>query len=417
MFKLSEDYEIDRRILKCDFIRYSPSEISTTNTPNSQVYINIPREDSVISLLNSYLELNFDVIQAATNNRYTNDNDIKLVNLGPIALFSNYKVTTSPGQHLEEISHAHIVSLMYKLLTSSKDSEDSSVGFDRNRGRRKNELYNNNKSIKGKFHIRIYLKDIFGFAGHQEKGTYGLGYKLTLTRNTDNTVLNKAAAINNGKVKINSLDWYIPHYSPNLEEYKKLMLQIKKNTPTLRQYPERSVFMKEVNTQNLWTFELGTQEGINVPIWIFVAFQQNDRQNDQELNNDTFYRPLVTSAQCIIGTEKYPDSRILLNYNDDDYSQGYGQIKEAFKALIKDNNLQPYISEHDFRSSNGVNDIGYNIYAFDIRYQKNFESSQPIKIEFKFDGVVPVGIYGYALVLTNRLISISSDGQRMFDLN
>ena len=57
------------------------------------------------------------------------------------------------------------------------------------------------------------------------------------------------------------------------------------------------------------------------------------------------------------------------------------------------------------------------MYVFDIRYQKSFESSQPIKVEFKFDGVVPAGIYGYALVLTNKLISISSDGQRMFDLN
>ena len=240
---------------------------------------------------------------------------------------------------------------------------------------------------------------------------------LTLTRNTDNAVLNKDNAVANGRVKINSLDWYVPHYSPNLEEYTRLMNQIKKNTPTLLHYPERSVFMKEVNTQNLWTFELGTREGINVPISIFVAFQQNDRQNNQNLNDDTFYRPLVTSAQCIIGTEKYPDSGILLNYNDDKYSQCYGQIKEAFKALAKDNLLQQYISEHDFRSSNDCNNIDYNIYAFDIRYQKIFESSQPIKVEFKFDGVVPAGIYGYALVLTNRLISISSDGQRMFDLN
>ena len=415
MFKLSENYEVDRKFLKCDYIRYSPAEISTINTPNSQIYINIPREDSVMSLLNSYIELNFDVLQAATSNRYTDANEIRLVNLGPIALFNNYKLTTSSGKHLEEINHTHILSLMYKLLISSKDSDDSSIAFDRNRRRRKNEL-SKIKNIQGKFHIRIYLKDMFGFAEHQEKGTYGLGYKLTLTRNTDNAVLNKTAATNNGKVKNNSLDWYVPHYSPNLEGYNKLMQQIKKNTPTLLHYPERSVFMKEVNTQNLWTFELGTQEGINVPIWIFVASHQNDRQNDQNLNNDTFHRPLITSAQCIIGTEKYPDSGILLNYNDDDYSQGYVQIKQAFKALTKDNILQPYISEHDFRSSNDVNDIVYNIYAFDIRYQKNFESSQPIKVEFKIDGVVPAGIYGYALVLTNRLISISSDGQRMFDL-
>ena len=295
MFKISENYEIDRRILKCDFIRYSPAEISTINTANSQVYINIPREDSVFSLLNSYLELNFDVLQAVTNNRYVDANDIRLVNLGPIALFSNYKLTTSSGKHLEEISHGYIVSLMYKLLTSSKDSNDLSICSYRNRDKRKREL-TNNKNIEVKYHIKIYLKDILGFAEHQEKGTYGLGYKLTLTRNTDNAVLNKDNAVGNGRIKINILDWYVPHYSVDLEEYTKLMTQIKKNTPTLLHYPKRSIFMKEVNTQNLWTFELGTQEGNNVPIWIFVAFQQNDRQNDQNLNNDAFFKPLVTSA-------------------------------------------------------------------------------------------------------------------------
>ena len=238
----------------------------------------------------------------------------------------------------------------------------------------------------------------------------------TLTGKTDNAVLNKANATNNGKNKIISLDWYVPHYTPNLKEYAQLLNQIMKKTPTNLHYPERSVFMKEVNTQNLWTFELGTQEGIIVPILIYVGFQQNDRQHDQNLSNDTFVRLPVISAQVIIGTEKYPDRAILLNYNDDIYSQGYGQIKEAFKSLIRGNNLQPYISKIDFRSSNDDNDIGYNIYVFDIRYHKNFQSSQPIKVEFKFDGVVPAGIYGYALVLTNRLISISSDGQRMFDL-
>ena len=78
MFNLCEKYEVDRRILKCDYIRYSPSEISTINTANSQIYINIPREDSVISHLNSYLELNFDVV--SNNNRYADGNDIRLVN-------------------------------------------------------------------------------------------------------------------------------------------------------------------------------------------------------------------------------------------------------------------------------------------------------------------------------------------------
>ena len=243
-----------------------------------------------------------------------------------------------------------------------------------------------------------------------------MGYKLTLTRNTDNAVLNKGNAISNGKIKINAIEWYVPHYTPSMQQQSILSKQIINKTPTQIQYPERSVFMKEVNTQNFWTFELGTQEGINISTWVFVAFQQNDRQHDQNLNNDTFIRLPVISAQVIIGTERYPDSGILLNYDDDNYSQGYGQIKEAFRALTKADILQPYKTEDDFRWSNEGNNIGYNIYAFDIRYQKNFENAQPAKVEFKFSENVVAGIYGYALVLTNKLIFISIDGQRMFDL-
>ena len=135
------------------------------------------------------------------------------------------------------------------------------------------------------------------------------------------------------------------------------------------------------------------------------------------MNNDNFCSLPVVSAQCVTGTEKYPDACKLLNYADDDYSQGYHQYKEAFKALTKDDILQPYISEEDFRSSNAAaNDVGYNLYVFDIRYQKNYTASQPIKVEFKFDGVVHIKVNGYAQVLTNRLVSISSDGQRHFDL-
>ena len=154
---------------------------------------------------------------------------------------------------------------MYKLLSSSEDGDDLSIGFDRSRDRRKREL-NNNKTQKGEYHLRIYLKDVFGFTEHQQVGTFGLGYNLTLTRNTDNAILNKDNATNNAKIVINSIEWYVPHYVPSLEEYNKLMDRIYKKTPTNLHYPERSVFMKEVNTQNSWTFELGTQEGINVPI-------------------------------------------------------------------------------------------------------------------------------------------------------
>ena len=128
------------------------------------------------------------------------------MNLGFFALFSIFKIPTSKGKHLEDLSHAHIVSLMYKLLTSSKNSDDLSIGFDRSRNRRRDELALN-KNIKGKYHLRIMLNDVFGFAECQEKATYGLGYKLTLTRNKDEGVIDKAGGIADARIKIDRIHW------------------------------------------------------------------------------------------------------------------------------------------------------------------------------------------------------------------
>ena len=243
MFKLNENYEVDRRFLKCDCIRYSPAEISTINTPNSQIYINIPREDSVIYLLNSHLDLNFEVVKKDDDSRYGNGNDIRLVNLGPIALFSNFKLTTSSGKHLEDISHAHLVSLMYKLITSSKGSDDLSIGFDRSRARRKDEI-TTSKNINGKYPVKIMLKDVFGFIAGQEKATYGLNYKLTLTRNKDDAVIDKAVGIADARIKIDHIHWYIPHYTPSIQQQSTLSKQVLSKTPTELRYVERSVFFE-----------------------------------------------------------------------------------------------------------------------------------------------------------------------------
>ena len=63
---------------------------------------------------------------------------------------------------------------MYKIRTTSKDSDDVFIGFDRSHYRIQREL-NQNKNIKGKHHLRIYLEEVFGFAEHQRKSNFGLG--------------------------------------------------------------------------------------------------------------------------------------------------------------------------------------------------------------------------------------------------
>ena len=50
------------------------------------------------------------------------------------------------------------------------------------------------------------LKGVFSCSEHQEKGTYGLCYRLILTGINDSAVLNKSNATSNAKVKTNSID-------------------------------------------------------------------------------------------------------------------------------------------------------------------------------------------------------------------
>ena len=93
----------------------------------------------------------------------------------------------------------------------------------------------------------------------------------------------------------------------------------------------------------------------------------------------------------MIGRENYPDSSMLLSYDDDEYSHGYGQNKETFGSLTKSDKLQPYIFDHDFKSTNVTtageddNKLGYNFFVFDIRYQKKKIQLPNQKKEIKFD--------------------------------
>ena len=179
-------------------------------------------------------------------------------------------------------------------------------------------------------------------------------------------------ALEDARIKIINIHWYVPHYTPSIPQQGILCKQILSKTTTELRYVERSVFMKEITNQALWNFEFGSQQSMTVFIWIIIGFQERNRQNSQNWNNDRFCSLPVTSALWIIGTEIYPDADILLNYDDDEHSQGYAQFKIVFTALAKDDILQPCISDDNFRFSNtGVVEIFYTLYVFDIKIRKS----------------------------------------------
>ena len=121
----------------------------------------------------------------------------------------------------------------------------------------------------------------------------------------------------------------IPHYTPVVRQGL-LNQQIITKVPTELSYIKRSVCSKDVQSQNQWNSVIGVGEGIDLPIYVILGFQQRDRLINQLLHNDNFYRPHVKFAQFIIGIENYPDAGIYINYTETKSNLGYSQIVSCF---------------------------------------------------------------------------------------
>ena len=141
--------------------------------------------------------------------------------------------------------------------------------------------------------MRIKVKDLFGFAD-QEKIPFGLGYTLTLNRNSDD-VFFRTNGVDAAKIVVKDMSWYIPHYVSNLENQQLVLNQVLNKDPTELYYTERTVFRKDVNTNNNWTFELGNP-GVSTPTFVIVGFQARNKFDSQTHDNATFDRFSVSNA-------------------------------------------------------------------------------------------------------------------------
>ena len=228
-----------------------------------------------------FISPEFEVLKN-DDTRSADGDQIRLVNFGPVALFSEAKLVTSSGKHLEKVDNLHPICLMYKLLTSTQQTSQLLYGFEESITIRRQEL-TTNKREKGTFFVRIKLTDIFGFAD-QEKITHGLGYTLTLKRNKNNDPIIRDNGVDAARIDIKGIAWYIPHYVPSMENQQLVLNQILNKDPTELFSTERVVFRNDVNTNNNWTFELGNS-GESTPSFGIVGFQARKKIDSQTHNN------------------------------------------------------------------------------------------------------------------------------------
>ena len=121
-----------------------------------------------------------------------------------------------------------------------------------------------------------------------------MGYTLTLKRNNDPII--RGNGVDVAKIVIKDIGWYIPHFTPNLENQHFMMDQLLNKDSTEIYYMERIVFRKDVNTNNIRSFDLGNS-GESTPIFAIVGFKDR-KKLIRKHDNATFDRLPLSNAVC-----------------------------------------------------------------------------------------------------------------------
>ena len=131
------------------------------NTANTNINIILNREENHLNIHDSYLEIEFVVLDDV-GVVLANNANIRLANYGMMALFSSVKLETSGGRTIEYIDLCRPNLLMYKLLTITDDENES--GFVRNQGNRDSQLKGDQiAKERGHIYMMVKMSDLFGF--------------------------------------------------------------------------------------------------------------------------------------------------------------------------------------------------------------------------------------------------------------
>ena len=283
----------------------------------------------------------------------------------------------------------------------------------------KNSGYTKRKEIynkKGAKHsIKWSLFPLFGYTEY-DKISYQLKLKLILHRTTDSN--NESIFYGeNGKkayLKINKLEFHIPHITPSLELESIIMKRLQTNKPIpvtfLKRIASSYTF---TGVETMWHFTRTS----NTPRFILLAIQEEnpsfERNNSRFILNykykdgTTDKEGEIRSIQVMLNQERYPIDPIRFDRTNNIFYDGY----TAYENMCEVFGTEPQLNLIDWRDN-------YAIFCFDLSAQpedlvKN-GCDITIKIE-KSESTKSLKAYAVALCDTKHFIELSNG--RMVRIN
>lgn len=433
--KWKQSFETDESIKRLEYREYEPYTGTDLNN-SGDIRIAIQNQDEFLLPCRSYLYIEgslrnkidgsiYEKDQPGTGTGAGKDLYINLINNAIMYLFSRVDYQLG-NETIEGYSNPGQASTIKSLLTyplnfsegmnlmwSPDKGDRGSIKSNRGYKERHDYLF---KNSEGNFSVTIPLSHIFGFCENYDKVIYGIKHQLSLrrTKQDDGDAILKSPEKNDegldkvpdGKIIITKLIWRMPHVTLTDEYLIKLSDNIQNkiilNVGFLNRQCEFITMNKD---QKQFDWRLNVTAGAEKPRYIILAFQ-TDKDDDQTKNPAIFDHCNIKNAYVQINSERYPEMDLQLDFKNNRYATAYKMFSDYFNYVINKEGSPIPLFEYRFL---------YPLLIFDVSKQseKLKNSVTDIKIRANFEENIPANTKAYALVLSDRILKLQSDGNKM----
>ena len=264
------------------------------------------------------------------------------------------------------------------------------------------------RTVQGTFSFRIPMKHIFGFCEDCDKIVYGLKHNLTLVRKTDDAIFTGAAA-GDGKVSLDKISWFMPHVIPADAEQFSIYKTIESKVKLPVAYRTRHCDMLSVLESISFTWRLSVKTAPEKPKFIITGFQ-TAKESDQTKNPSTFDHVNLRNAYVMLNSDRYPSVGYNLSFANQKLSRVYGDAALFGVKFCGMDELitQSKITPRDYKTL-------YSLFTFDVSKEKEKlkSSVDDIQIKENFTENVPINTRAFARVISDKMLSFQSDGNKM----
>jgi len=203
----------------------------------------------------------------------------------------------------------------------------------------------------------------------------------------------------------------VPHVMPaDLEKYNLYKTIEDKTTRVAIAYRATQCDSITVPQSTGFTWRLSARSCPERPRYIIVGFQ-TDRTRNQEKNPSIFNHANVVDIWATLNSSKHPTVSYNISFPMHKYSRPYHDAVEFRSKLFNMDELVSNcnITPSDYKSL-------YPLFVFDVSKQseKLKESVTDIHIKAQFGENAPANTEAYAVLISDKMLSFQSDGNKMF---